>query len=76
MKSTPDPSRLPAVDQDQSVLEFSARYAPIIYADEREPFAPIAVGYSVFKCEEDSPSFVPRRRVEWASAGYPAVRAV
>jgi hypothetical protein len=76
MKSTPDPSRLPAVDQDQSVLEFAARYAPIIYADECEPFAPVAVGYSVFKCEQDSPSFVPRRRVEWASAGYPAVRAV
>jgi len=70
-----DGSQLPRVTQDQNALDFAARYAPIIMADAREPFALLIAGYTVFDREDNSPSFV-RRRVEWGSAGYPATRAV
>ncbi|MBI5305049.1 MAG: hypothetical protein HY868_23155 [Chloroflexi bacterium] len=56
------------------MLDLAARYAPIILADEREPFAVVAAGYTIFDHEDASPSF--KRRVEWGSAGYPATRAI
>ncbi len=71
-----DASKLLQVTQDQAALDFAARYAPIILADAHEPFALVAAGYTVFETEAESPSFVPRRRVEWASAGYAATRAI
>jgi hypothetical protein len=70
-----DASQLPQVTQDKSTLDFAARHAPIILADEREPFTLIAAGYTIFDHEDRSPSFLARR-VEWGSAGYPAARAV
>ncbi|MBI5653401.1 MAG: hypothetical protein HZC40_23595 [Chloroflexi bacterium] len=69
-----DASQLPRVTQDENDLNFAARYAPIILADEREPFELVAVGYTIFDREDASPSF--KRRVEWGSAGYPATRAI
>jgi len=74
--SAMDASHLPQVTHDKNALDFAARYAPIILADEREPFSIVAVGYEIFDAETDSPSFVPRRRVEWSSVGYPATRAI
>lgn len=71
-----DASQLPRVTQDQNSLDRAARYAPIIMADAREPFTIVAAGYHIFDREDESPSFLPRRRVEWASVGYPAVRAI
>lgn len=71
-----DASILPQAFQDKDALDCAERYAPIILADEREPFKPIAVGYTIFDREEASPSFTPLRRVEWAGPGYAAVRAV
>ncbi len=71
-----DASQLPQVDQDPNALDFAARYAPIILADEREPFTLCAVGYTIFDRAGESPSFVPRRRVDWDDAGYPATRAI
>lgn len=71
-----DASRIPQVTQDMMLLDIVARYAPVIRADEREPFSLVAVGYHVFNREAESPSFVPRRRVEWISAGYHAVMAI
>ena len=71
-----DASQLPQVKQDAVALELAAKYAPIIFADEREPFSLVAVGYTIFDREADSPSFMPRRRVEWSSVGYAAVRAI
>ena len=44
-------------DQDYAL---ALRHAPRIRFDEREPFLPSAVGYTVFRSEADSPSF-PRR---------------
>lgn len=70
-----DASRIPQVTQDENARALAARYAPIILADEREPFAVVAVGYTIFDREDVSLSF-PSRRVEWTSAGYPAVRAI
>jgi hypothetical protein len=70
-----DPSKRPQVTQDQEALDLVARHAPIIMADELEPFDIIAVGYTIFESEAQSLSF-PKRRVEWRSAGYPAVRAI
>jgi hypothetical protein len=71
-----DASRLPQVTQDINALGFASRYAPIILADEREPFSIVAAGYTIFDAEADSPSFTPHRRVEWNSVGYRATRAV
>ncbi|MCI0476389.1 MAG: hypothetical protein L0Y55_09085 [Anaerolineales bacterium] len=64
-----DGSRLPKVTQDKNALDLAARYAPIILADEREPFTIVAVGYTVFEREDASPSF-PKRRVS-VGAGSP-----
>lgn len=47
-------SRSPQSDAD---LELARRYAPAIRFDEREPFLPSAVGYTVFRKSADSPSF-------------------
>lgn len=71
-----DATRLPEVAQEQVALDFAARHAPIILLDEREPFDIVAVGYTIFDREAESPSFLPSRRIEWTNPGYPAVCAV
>lgn len=71
-----DASKLPQTHQDSAKLDLAAKYAPIIMADAHEPFTLIAVGYHIFDYEDESPSFTPRRRVEWTSVGYPAVQAI
>jgi hypothetical protein len=70
-----DAAYLPQVTQDEAAHDLAARYAPVLLADEREPFTLIAAGYSIFDREDSSPSF-PARRVEWGRAGYPATRAI
>ncbi len=50
-------SRPNSVDIDYTL---AARYAPILRFDAREPFLPLAVGYSIFRKSTLSPSF-PRR---------------
>lgn len=67
-------SHLPSVTQDEKSLALAEKYAPIILADEREPFALVAAGYTIFECETASPSFA--REVAWSRAGYPATRAI
>ena len=47
-------SRSPQTDAD---LELALRYAPVIRFDEREPFLPSAVGYTVFRKSANSASF-------------------
>ncbi len=71
-----DASQLPKSDQDQNALDLAARYAPVLRADEREPFAPVVVGYTIFEHEAVSPSFRPARNVEWTGPGYPAAFAI
>jgi hypothetical protein len=64
-----DASQLPLVTQDENARDLAARYAPIILADEREPFEIAAVGYTLFERAGASPSF-PKRRVD-VGAGSP-----
>jgi hypothetical protein len=71
-----DASQLPQVEQDPAALDWAARYAPIIYADVREPFSIVAAGYTLFEREGDSPSFSGPRRVEWQGVGYAAQSAI
>ena len=71
-----DASQLPRVPQNENDLDVAARYAPIVMLDAREPFTIIAAGYTIFERAGESPSFVPRRRVDWKDAGYAATRAI
>ncbi len=43
--------------QDTEAHALAARYAPILRFDEREPFQPLAVGYTVFRESAPSASF-------------------
>lgn len=47
------PTRLEATPD----LELAAKYTPIIYFDEKEPFFPLVAGVTVFQKEGRSPSF-------------------
>lgn len=47
-------SRAPQINAD---LALARRYAPIIRFDQREPFLPSALGYTVFRKSAPSPSF-------------------
>lgn len=42
--------------RDQELLSLVARYAPVLHFDEREPFLPLAAGYTVFTADGPSPS--------------------
>ncbi|MFQ6057332.1 MAG: glycerophosphodiester phosphodiesterase [Anaerolineae bacterium] len=64
-----DVATLLAAPQDESDRALAARYAPLICFDAREPFLPLAVGYTIFREDADSPSFP--RRVELSPAGEP-----
>ena len=44
-------------EQDEEERTLAARYAPIIRFDAREPFLPLAVGYTIFRADGESPSF-------------------
>ncbi|MCI0476626.1 MAG: hypothetical protein L0Y55_10295, partial [Anaerolineales bacterium] len=53
-------SRVPRPRQSRKARDLAARYAPLIYFDRKEPFLPLAVGYTIFTQDGASPSF-PRR---------------
>jgi putative hydrolase of the HAD superfamily len=67
-------ARPPKIDQDPAELALAARYAPRILFDRNEPFDPIAVGYTIFRNDDYSPSFprciglLPRGRAPSALA--------
>ncbi len=58
--------------QDESARRLAAIYAPILCFDVREPFLPIAAGYTVFRESGPSPSFQRGHRIELAPPGEPA----
>ena len=60
-----DGSRVPGFRGTQADLSLAARYAPWIYFDEAEPFFPLVVGYTIFKAERQSPSFLRRIQHDW-----------
>ena len=49
--------------------ELARRYAPIIHFDAREPFLPLAAGYTIFKHDGESPSFPCQ--IELHKTGHP-----
>lgn len=53
----------------------AARYAPVIRFDEREPFLPLAAGYTVFRADAPSPSF-PRLLTLRPADAPPAALAI
>lgn len=55
--------------QNEDERALAARYAPVIQFDIREPFLPLAAGYTIFRADANSPSFP--RRIELTSAGQP-----
>lgn len=61
-----------ATAQDAAARALAARYAPILRFDAREPFLPLAVGYTIFQESGPSPSFQRGYKVELAAAGEPA----
>ena len=51
-------------------LELVAAFAPLICFDKAEPFLPLTVGYTLFKREEQSPSFFRRIQRDWRPLGF------
>ena len=45
------------VSRDAQEHALAARYAPVLYFDEREPFLPLAAGYTIYTQDSPSPSF-------------------
>jgi len=57
MRADPLYDALLAVSPDSEARALAARYAPIILFDLREPFLPLAAGYTLFPADAPSPSF-------------------
>ncbi len=68
-------SRVPKPRQSRTTRDLAARYAPLIYFDRKEPFLPLAGGYTIFTQDGESPSF-PRRIELRGRAPAPAAFAV
>ena len=62
----PTLASLLGVVQDIGDHALAARYAPVIRFDAREPFRPLAAGYTIFRQSAPSPSFRPGHIVEVA----------
>jgi hypothetical protein len=60
-----------AASADPETRALAARYAPIILFDQREPFLPLAAGYTLFTADAPSPSF-PREITLGATDRPPA----
>jgi glycerophosphoryl diester phosphodiesterase len=57
--------------------DLAYRYAPAIRFDAREPFLPLAAGYTVFTQDGPSPSYTKGRTIDLAAAGKtPAATAI
>lgn len=57
MSSDPILSALLNVPQDESERALAARYSPTLLFDTREPFLPLAAGYTIFRHNGTSSSF-------------------
>ena len=64
-----------AAPADPAARALAARYAPIILFDQREPFLPLAAGYTLFRADAPSPSF-PRAITLGAADRAPAQLAI
>jgi len=59
------------VAQDDNERALAARYAPIIHFDAREPFLPLAAGWTIFRQSAPSSSFRQGHVVDLAREGQP-----
>jgi len=66
-----DLASLLSVPQDTEGRALAARYAPILRFDAREPFLPLAAGYTIFRQSGPSTSFSRGRQVELVPADHP-----
>ena len=66
-----DLSTLLSAPQDAGEHALAARYTPMLRFDAREPFLPLAAGYTIFRQSEPSSSFMRGRRVELAPDDQP-----
>jgi phosphoglycolate phosphatase-like HAD superfamily hydrolase len=57
--------RIPGGLGNSQDIALASRFAPVIHFDEAEPFFPLAVGYTIFHSEEQSPSFYRRIERGW-----------
>ncbi len=60
------------VPQDETQRALAARYAPRIRFDAREPFLPLAAGYTIFRAGGASPSFRQGKCIELSPPEGPA----
>lgn len=68
-----DGSRVPTQRGSPAEHALAARYAPHILFDEAEPFTPEVVGYTIFRAERQSPSFLRRIQRAWRPAWATAI---
>jgi len=59
------------VPQNPADRALAARYAPILRFDAREPFLPLATGYTIFRETGESPSFRQGRKIDLAPPDGP-----
>lgn len=73
MDTANDPVLSSLLDTPQSASEqaLAARYAPVLLFDAREPFLPVAVGYTTFRCNSPSPSFRQGYEIDLTPKGMP-----
>ncbi len=65
------------VPQNPTDRALAARYAPILRFDVREPFLPLAAGYTIFRESGESPSFRQGHKIDLApSSGTRAELAI
>ena len=64
-------NNLLATPQNEQDRALAARYAPILRFDAREPFFPLAAGYTIFRETGPSPSFRQGHVVDLAPEGEP-----
>jgi hypothetical protein len=67
-------SSLLSLPQDESERALAAHYAPVLLFDAREPFLPLAAGYTIFRQSCPSPSFRQGFVVDLAPQGQPPAR--
>jgi phosphoglycolate phosphatase-like HAD superfamily hydrolase len=70
---TVDGSQPPMDWGKTSELALASRFTPWIWFDEAEPFFPSVVGYTIFKREELSPSFLRPIQQDWRPAWTTAI---
>ncbi|MFL7808131.1 MAG: HAD family hydrolase, partial [Anaerolineae bacterium] len=67
-----DLASLLSAPQDAGERALAARYAPILRFDVREPFLPLAAGYTIFRQSDSSPSFRQGYQVELTPEEQPS----